>query len=360
MSYIAPKDYSQDPSIIEASMRKMAGDLELDWMDKIRERAAFRPAQAARGLTLDDINQGSYGPDSLPEIIRHNFSMAPRGAILPQGLPSLGYTLNRKSEVWADQAAAIFEEAKSRHWAPARDVPWGSLEDRDPRDQRERALRQIATGLVSVGLVASDVAARAVYRLNIEFHEIKYLLCAQMLDGARIAEAYRKRALAGSGSLGIDSPGLGDLLKMIFDADSYLESSAAMNLLLFSWIQGLARHLEFLADTPADTCLATRLMQDASRFTAYGVDHVRCALAARPSENEVINEHLDLLENGLVGALGAAETIEPLILISGGLEPVADLYETTVNEYLARCEHAGLGDRRARSPLPDFIKLVRG
>ena len=31
--------------------------------------------------------------------------------------------------------------------------------------------------------------------MNQEFHEIKYLLCAQMFDAARIAEAFRKRAL---------------------------------------------------------------------------------------------------------------------------------------------------------------------
>jgi hypothetical protein len=80
-----------------------------------------RASQPTRGLTLDDINQDpAYGPQSLPEIVRHNFSMAPRGAVLPEGLPSLGYRVNRKSDVWADSAPALFEESKSRRWAPAR------------------------------------------------------------------------------------------------------------------------------------------------------------------------------------------------------------------------------------------------
>jgi hypothetical protein len=41
--------------------------------------------------------------------------------------------------------------------------------------------------------------------MNQEFHEVKYLMCLQMIDAARIAEAFRKRALYGEGSLGVDA-----------------------------------------------------------------------------------------------------------------------------------------------------------
>ncbi|MDD9801304.1 MAG: hypothetical protein OXU53_01900 [Deltaproteobacteria bacterium] len=360
MAYLAPKDYSKDPALLEAAARKMAGDLDLDWMQKIRERAAFRPGNPHRGLTLADINGGSYGPDSVPELVRHNFSMAPRGAILPKGLPSLGYTLNRKSEVWADAALALFEEGKSRHWAPARDIPWHALDGADPASREERALRQLCSLLSGVGLVCADIAARAVYRLNIEFHEIKYLLCMQMLDGARIAEATRKRALYGAGSLGVDSQALGELLKMVADSDSYPQSSAGLNLHLASLLQSFARHLEWATDNAADAMIWTRVAQDASRFLSYGVDHLRTLLRARPGEAEELNQHLDLLDNGLVGALGATEVIEPLIVLSGGAQPVARLYETLAAELFSRCESAGLGPRRARSPLCDFLKLLPG
>lgn len=357
MGYIAPKDYSQDEDVLAAVMRRMSGDLELDWMERTGEPAEFRAKDARRGLTLDDINQGGYGPEHVPEIVRHNFSMAPRGALLPRGLPSLGYTLNRKSDVWSEQAARIFEEGKSRHWAPARDVPWEELETE--RDPRAKALSQIATGLSSIGLLASDVAARAVYRMNIEFHEVKYLLCVQMIDGARIAEAFRKRALAGAGSLGVDSRALGELLKMILDSDSYPQASVSMNLLLFSFAQALARYWEYLATNRADAFLGAHLAQDASRFLAYGVDHIRQLTTARPAERDGLNDHLDLVENGWVGALGAPEILEPLVVVSGALEPVVELYRRTAREYFERCRAAGLGDRRARSPVPDFLAMLR-
>jgi hypothetical protein len=359
VSYIAPRDYAQDPELVAKLVKTLSGDLDLSWMRKIRERIAARPSDPRRGLTLDDINLGSYAPSASPEIVRHNFSMAPRGALLPEGLPSLGYRLNRKSEVWSDRAAAIFEEGKSRRWAPARDVPWEALDGVRHSDERRAAIQQLSTSLVSIGLVAADVAARFEWTMNQEFHEVKYLMCLQMIDAARIGEAFRKRALYGEGRLGVDSHELGELLKMVFDSGTYPCASASMNLTLFSTVQALGRHWEWAADNPADAFLGARLAQDATRFLAYGVDHLRSLVRARPGEAEILNGHLDLVENGLVGLLGAREWIEPLVVLSGGIAPVRALYATLVREILERCRAAGLGDRRARSPLPKFLDLLR-
>lgn len=359
MAYIAPKDYATDVAIFEKVKRTMEGDLDLAWMTHIGERASFRPSNPTRGLTLDDINGGGYAPERIPEIVRHNFSMAPRGAILPPGLPSLGYQVNRKSDVWSDLAPSLFEEAKSRRWAPARDVPWSALDGREAGSRREIAMRQLSTDLCAIGLVCADVPAYWVWRTNQEFHEVKYLMCVQMFDAARIAEAFRKRALYGSGALGVDCKPLGELLKMLLAADGYPQASLGMNLLLFGWVQALARALEAAADNAADAFLATRLMQDASRFVAYGTDHMRSLIHTRPGMADQLAEALDLFENGLVGALGAREVIEPLVLLAGGLEPVAALYREAAREHAGRCEAAGLGDRSA-GPLPRFLELISG
>jgi len=359
MAYIAPKDFSQDEGLIQEVMRVMGGDLDLSWMKDHPHPIAARPRQAERGLTLDDINDDPfYGPDAIPEIVRHNFSMAPRGAILPEGLPSLGYRVNRKSDVWADSAAALFEESKSRRWAPARDIAWDALDTTSLSPDEDRAIHQICTGLISIHLVAADVPSRWVWLMNQEFHEIKYWLCAQMFDTSRLAEAFRKRALYGHGSLGKDSRELGELLKIVIDSESYPLASASMNLALFSLVQGLGRHYEYLASNPADTTLGTRLVQDTTRSIAYGVDHIASLVRARPVEAEVINEHLDLVDNGVIGFLGSRELLEPLILLSGGFEPVAALYRRTTAEYFERCAAAGLGARAERSPLPGFLELL--
>jgi hypothetical protein len=358
VAYIAPKDFATDPEVIAKVMRIMTGDLDLSWMKQRGEPAHFMPSQPGRGLTLDDINRGGYGPERIPEIVRHNFSMAPRGAILPEGLPSLGYKLNRKSDVWSDLAARLFEEGKSRRWAPARDVPWQALDASGHKPDVEHALRQLCTNLVAIGLVCCDVPALWEWRMNQEFHEVKYLLCVQMFDAARIAEAFRKRALYGDGSLGVECVALGELLKSVFESDTYPQASLGMNVALMSWVQALGRHWEATATNAADVFLGTRLAQDATRFVAYGVDHVRQHLRHRAGELDLLSEHLDWTENSLVGALSAREMIEPLVLVSGGFEPVRRLYERAADEYFERCEAAGLGDRRGRSPLPGFLALL--
>jgi hypothetical protein len=115
-----------------------------------------------------------------------------------------------------------------------------------------------------------------------------------------------------------------------------------------------------LSTNAADTYLGTRLVQDASRFITYGIDHIRQLVDTRPSQVEIINDHLDLVDNGLVGYLGSRELIEPLIVLSGGFEPVAAFYHKAVEEYFERCAAAGLGARQHRSPLPGFLKLLEG
>jgi hypothetical protein len=195
--------------------------------------------------------------------------------------------------------------------------------------------------------------------MNQEFHEVKYLLCLQMMDSARIAEAFRKRGLYGAGHLGTDIKELGELLKMVIESGTYPCASLSMNVMLFSWVQALGRHWEWAARNDADIYLGTRLAQDATRFIAYGVDHIRSVVTSRPAEQESLNGHLDLMENGLVGMLGAPGFIEPLVMISGGLDPVTRFYERTFEEYLGRCAAAGLGDRRERSPIGDFLALLR-
>jgi hypothetical protein len=183
-------------------------------------------------------------------------------------------------------------------------------------------------------------------------------MCVQMIDAARTAEAWRKRALYGDGGLGVDSIELGELLKMVADSGTYPCASASMNLLLYSFVMTLGAHLEWAAKNAADAFLGTRLAQDAGRFVAYGIDHVRTVTAARPNEAHALNGHLDLVENGVAGWLGARAHLEPLVVVSGGFAPVRALYERSVREYFERCAAAGLGDRSNRSPLTKFLSFL--
>jgi hypothetical protein len=183
MGYYARDDFFNNPEILERSVEILKGTVTLDWMRLDVERAKCRPSNARRGLTFADTNVGSYGWDRIPEKIRHNYSMAPRGAVLPPGLPHLGYDINRKSEVWSENAPDLYEESKARHWIPSREVPWGAVEELGHPVEFERALAQLYTDLTSMATVLGDVPSKWVWRINQELVELKMWQCAQMLRG---------------------------------------------------------------------------------------------------------------------------------------------------------------------------------
>src|SRR2546430_924487 len=240
MAYYAEKDFFEDDELIQLVTSILEGNLTLDWYRVDTPRVRARPADPGRGLTYEDCNLGPYGYDVIPEFLRDRYSMASRGSALVAKLPDLGYTINRRSDVWADNVAGLYEEAKARRWAPAVDIPWRELDALgDPL--REAAMAQACTLLEEVALVAMEVPSRWVFSINQEFLELKSFLCAQMIDEARHVEACRKRALASGQGLGRASVSAEQALKELLSAETYPEASLGTNLLLRSFVLPMYR-----------------------------------------------------------------------------------------------------------------------
>jgi hypothetical protein len=367
MAYYAEKDFFDDDRLVELLTGIMAGNLTLEWFGVETARLQARPADPARGLTYQDCNLGPYGYDAIPELVRNRNSMASRGSVLVPKLPDLGYTVNRKSDVWSDDVSQLYEEAKSRRWAPAVDIPWSELlATADPL--AEAAMAQLCTLLEEVALVAMEAPARWVFVINQEFLELKSFLCVQMFDEARHVEACRKRALVSGRGLGRASVPAEQALKELLSAETYPEASLATNLLLGSVSLAMYRALASLARTRADRLLATLCMQDVARSVAYGVSHVRYHVRHQPARAPMLHEYLDRTEHTVAGIAGSAEWLEPLIVLAAGSHERADLarggafarrwFAQTVADYLERCEAAGLGDRRQRSRLPPLVNRL--
>jgi hypothetical protein len=366
MAYFAEKDFFDDTKLVELVQQVLSGNLTLDWYDVAAVRLKARAADPRRGLTYDDCNLGPYGFDAIPELVRNRNSMAARGSVRPAKLPDLGYTINRKSDVWADDVVALYEEAKARRWAPAVDIPWNELTAADPL--RESAMAQLATLLEEVALVAMEAPSRWVFVINQEFLELKSFLCAQMLDEARHVEACRKRALASGQGLGRASVSAEQALKEILSAETYPEASVAANVLLGSFTLAAYRAVAGLAATRADRLLGSLSMQDVARSVAYGVAQVRYHLAHQPARAAALHEYLDRTEHTIVGIFGSPEFLEPLVLLAAGSRERAALaagagvarrwFAGALDEYLERCEAAGLGGRRERSPLPRLARAL--
>jgi hypothetical protein len=367
MGYFAEKDFFEDDQLLELVTAILSGNLTLEWYGVENARLRARPADPTRGLTYDDCNLGPYGYDAIPELVRNRSSMASRGSVLVPKLPDIGYTINRKSDVWSDNVSALYEEAKARRWAPAVDIPWGDL-DAGANPLRDAAMAQVCTVLEEIGLVAMEAPSRWVFVINQEFLEMKSFLCAQMMDEARHVEACRKRALVSGQGLGRASVAAEQALKEILSAETYPEASAAVNLLLGSVALAMYRALAALSDNRADRLLATLSMQDVARSAAYGVGHLRYHLTHQPARTAALSEYLDRTEHTAIGIAGSPEFLEPLIVLAAGSRDAAALarggrfarrwFSGAVDEYLARCAAAGLGDRRERSPLTRLARKL--
>src|SRR5947208_3608989 len=317
MAYYAEKDFFEDDELIQLVTSILEGNLTLDWYRVDTPRVRARPADPGRGLTYEDCNLGPYGYDVIPEFLRDRYSMASRGSALVAKLPDLGYTINRRSDVWADNVAGLYEEAKARRWAPAVDIPWRELDAvGDPL--REAAMAQACTLLEEVALVAMEVPSRWVFSINQEFLELKSFLCAQMIDEARHVEACRKRALASGQGLGRASVSAEQALKELLTAETYPEASLGANLLLGSFVLAMYRALAAVSTTRADRLLGTLSMQDVARSVAYGVAHMRYHLGHQPGQAVALADYLDRSEHTVLGIAGSPEFLEPLVLLAAG------------------------------------------
>jgi hypothetical protein len=368
MAFYADKDYSQDQEVLNAMQEVMQGHLTLHWYEANTERIKGKPSDYRRGLTYRDLDVGSYGFTDIPEDNRLSQSMVARGSEKWGKLPDMGYVVNRKSEVWSDNVAELYEEVKARRWAPAVDIPWSEGDAHPLTAEVEAACAQLYTFLQECAIVALDFPSRWVPLVNQDFLEVKSYMCAQMLDWARLLEAFRKRALYGGVGLKRASASAEQGLKEWLWAETYPQGSLSINLSLGGFLLAVFRQVAAFAPNKIDRTLMRFAMQDAAREAAYGSGQLRYLLSHRPAQKVAMDEYLDHSEHVMVALFGSPELLEPMIVICGGglgAEQVkagriaaAKFIRLVVGEYLERLEAAGLSDRRTRSRLPAIVARI--
>ncbi len=327
------------------------GEYDLGWM-QVNSEWGVRATPGKRGLTLDDINVGSYGV--IPKDTSDSLSFAPRGADFdPAELPDMGYELNTDAEAWAQNMSGLYEEAVARQWSSTRDVPWHTLEPL-PKDM-EHAMSQVCTFLTEVEFVAGDVPGWWLNKVNNAYHETKLFMATQIMDEARHLEVFRKRALANGGGLGKCPPEVEEGLKYIHDLRSFPQMLARMNLFGEGRVLTLFRLGELIAQNEVEKTIFRLCAQDESRHLAFGCLQLRYLIQEDPDRIEEIQEALDVAEQRTMELGSTPEQVEPfLILLGGGVEHMdkgqekfAFIRKKMVQEYLQRCHSIGI-DRQDR------------
>ncbi len=331
--------------------------VDLSWMDTVGEQG-MRAKPGRRGLTLEEINQGSYGiaPDNSDEL-----TMALRGSAHRNGVPRIGYHIAKKSDIWSQNAAMLYEEAVQRQWSSATDVPWEELTPLP--DEIERAYSQFCTFLTEVEFIAGDTPAQWLPLISNDHYEVKMFLASQIMDEARHLDVFRKRALANGGGLMSSSGNAG--LRVIIEAKDFTEMSAIMHVQGEGLVQSIFRMGEYIATNEAEKRIFRLSAQDESRHVAFGVMHLKYILETEPERREEIHSYLEKAEPVIGAGAGTAPVAggSPIFGTSLGMlfghslgsqeeggKMALAAFRRQLNEYMHRLEVAGMGERRYRLP----------
>jgi hypothetical protein len=338
-------------------------DLDLSWMESTGERG-FWAKPGRRGLTLEEINQGSYG--NAPEW-SNAATAAVRGSAPREGVPRIGYTIGRKGDIWSQNAAMLYEEAVQRQWSSATDIPWDELQPLP--DDVERAYSQFCTFLTEVEFIAGDTPSQWLPQISNDHYEVKLFLASQVMDEARHLDVFRKRALANGGGLMQSSGNAG--LRLIIEARDFTEMSTIMHVQGEGLVQSIFRMGEYIATNDAEKRIFRLSAQDESRHVAFGVMHLKYILETEPERREEIHSYLEKAEPVIGIATGDAPVAggspvfgTSLGILFGhttgsqqeGMNLALAAFRRQINEYMHRLEVAGMGERRYR--LPEHIQAV--
>lgn len=348
---ISPAQAEQFIAMQEARMSGGQVQLDLQWM-KVPTEWGIRVKPGKKGLTVGMINVGTYA--DIPDYWPYQTEM-PRGAYPIPGVPSMGYSIYEKAELWSDNSADLYEEAIQRRWRASFDIPWLTIEPLP--DEVERAVCQLATALCEKALITGDIIGKWLPEMSYGFHEVKlYLSCAEF-DEARQFDVWRKRAFSNGGGMGIQSPGY--FHRAMIDCRFWTEVSNVMFILHNSYIMGLYEMALHAAHNEAEHKMITGCMQDKARQCAYGMQHLRYFLSRHHERRAEINHSLNKAEAVFNYEIEKDVPLREamIVMLGGGTKPEqlaegAAKYEyfwaRWVNQYAQRLDGAGLGDRREK------------
>ena len=317
----------------------------MDWMADSPEWGT-KALPGKKGLTLDGIAIGSYGeiPERSEEMTR-----MPRGAFHVPGVPRLEfYPLSKKVDLWADNAADLYEEDIQRRWMAHVDVPWESLEPL-PREL-ELSMCQFCTELAQQATIETDSIGQWIGRMNYAYYEVKTFLATELYDSARHYDVFRKRALANGGTLGLESPGAINR-RIIESRAGWTETAVFLYMLRGSFTLMLYRYGEAYALNSVEKQIFRLCIQDKARHLAYGMAHVKYAISEMGDDYAVgMLRMMSGVERDMATEMKDQVLWEALAIIFGGglenisagMEVVKELQERYVNEYIARMQWVGI------------------
>jgi TusA-related sulfurtransferase len=279
-----------------------------DWGVRLPRRSGTR-------VDVRDWFVGRVG--EVPEEAPTYYGFIPRGTVPEPGMPDYGFAINRKEEVWADNIADLYEQAKGAQWDASTSIAWDQLPALD--DDLEKAVCQVMTFLAENEYSALYIPSKFLPRINPQFTEVVLFLATVVNDEARHIEAFTKRALANGGGLQYASAATEWSLYSLLVQEDYFNSSFLLHVLGEGTFLDLLRFCEEHSPDPVTHDIVRRARQDEARHVAYGVAHLKYQLEKSPSHLERLLNAVEERADAIAATTGATPFVmEALAVLAGG------------------------------------------
>lgn len=299
-----------------------------------------RPADKELGLTIGDLNIGTYG--DIPDTWTNRSEIA-RGSFPNPVVEDMGYTIFEKAFIWADCVVPLYEIAIRDRWVSSTDLRWASLESLP--DDIEKAVCQFMTEQSDRAYYQGALISGWLPEISYGYHEVKFFLSTVIYDLARHCEAFRKRALTNGGGLGLQAPT--DFSRAAQEARSFPELAAilfvqdSMSLTLF-------KNGDALAQNQLERDMYALVARDRQRIMDYHIERMKHFLFKMPDRREEQNLYLSKAEGRMVKDWADPVVSEPLaVLLGGGRQNIeagqvklAALRKQQVQQYVKDLESA--------------------
>ena len=315
-----------------------------------------RPADKELGLTIGDLNVGTYG--DIPDVW-YNRSEIARGSFPIAFSEDMGYTIFDKAIIWADCCVPLYETAIRDRWVSATDLDWASLKPLAP--EMEKAVCQLMTEQSDRAYFEGALLSGWLPEISYGYLELKLFLSTVIYDVARHAEAFRKRALANGGGLGLQAPT--DYSRVAREARSFPE----LAMVLFvqdSMLLTLFRNGDKLAQNDLEREMYRLCARDRERMMEYQIERLKHFLFKAGDRREEQNLYLNKAESRMVKDWGDAAVWEPLAIILGGGKDkmeqgqakLRELRKLQVQEYVANLEKATFFRKNLNGRMRDLLE----
>jgi hypothetical protein len=258
----------------------------------------------------------------IAEVADPHWGLAPRGARIEAGGPEFAFTLRMKREIWAEELTSIYKQAVGNQWSAARDIPWNDL----PKLHAdvEVAVSQIMTFLTENEFAALYVPARFIPRIHPHYREVVEVLAVQIVDEARHAEAFTRRAEAGGNGLGTTAVSGQLSLQTLLEEPDFTTAAFLLCVMGEGTFLTLLKFLEEHAPEPVTATLARLARRDEARHVAFGMEHLRYVLGREPERRASLAAAVERRSRMLAAISGLSPYVyDALTVLAGrGTSPV--------------------------------------